>query len=97
MSNTDGNSLRKRNMANSDVYWGNGYIRGRCSVCYETKQHRQTKNPKYFKPYYFRVMEKVDMFRGNDEYLGMICKKCLKDGRLAQVNKFHPNQLKDEL
>lgn len=89
-------SIRDKSYAPRDIYWGNGHVRGRCSVCGDTKQHRQTKNHKYWKPYYFRVFEKVDIFRGNDEYLGMICKQCLSDGKLMLVNKFHPNQLKDE-
>lgn len=84
-------------MVNENIYWGNGKIRGRCSVCYDSKQHRQSKNPKYWKPYYFRVFEKVSWFRGDDEYLGMICKKCISEGLIPQVNKFHPNQLKEEI
>lgn len=80
-----------------DIYTNTGTVRGRCSVCSEQKQHRSKRSPKYWKPYYFRVFQKVSIFRGDDEYLGMICKQCLKDGRILQVNKFHPNQLIDEV
>lgn len=78
------------------IYWDGGHIRGRCSVCFDQKQHRAKPGSKWFKPWYFRVYEKVDIFRGNDEYLGMICKQCIKDGNLKAVNKYHPNQMKDE-
>lgn len=76
-------------------YTENGRIRGRCSVCGDQKQHRSSRQPKYWKPYYFRVFEKVSIFRGEDEYVGMICKQCVKDNRLAEVNKLHPNMLKE--
>lgn len=82
-------------MIASEIYKDNGHVRGRCSVCFDTKQHRQEKNRRYFKPWYFRIYEKVDHFRGNDEYLGMICKQCIKNGNLLAVNKYHPNQAED--
>lgn len=71
----------------SDIYTHNGKVASRCSVCGDTKKYRQTKKPQYFKPYYFPVFEKMDIFRGNDEYLGMICNFCLKSGRISEVNK----------
>ena len=88
-------SIRTENMVSPDIYWDSGHIRGRCSVCYDTKQHRSKRQPKYWKPYYFRVVEKVNWFRGDDEYLGMICKQCIKDGRVAQVNKITTQQIKE--
>lgn len=91
-----GESVREKSYASDNIYWGNGRIRGRCSVCGDSKQHR-AKNPKYWQGYYFRVFERVNWFRGDDEYLGMICKQCVKDGKLRLVNKFHPNQLEDEI
>lgn len=77
-----------------DTYTDNGHVKGRCSVCGDSKQHR-AKNPRWFKAWYYRVFKKMDMWRGNDEYKGMICRACLKDGRIAETNKFHPNQLTD--
>lgn len=77
------------------IYWDNGHIRGRCSVCGDQKQHRSKRNPKYWKPFYVRVFEKIDEFRGNDEYLGMICRGCIEKGNLLAVNKYHPNQAKE--
>lgn len=88
-------SLRTESFVSQDIYWDNGKMRGRCSVCGDSKQYRQAKNPKYFKPYYFRVFEKMDIFRGNDVYRGMICKHCLKEGKVLLANKRHPNQLKE--
>ncbi len=95
-TNNNDESLREKSYAPSNIYWGNGRVRGRCSVCGDTKQHRRSKQPQYFKPWYFRILHKVNWFRGDDEYLGMICKQCIKDGKIALVNKFHPNQLNDE-
>lgn len=89
-------SLRKDSMIDSSIYFDGGHYRGRCSVCYGVKQHRAKPGSKWFKKWYYRVYEKIDDFRGNDEYLGMICRQCIADGRIAQVNKFHPNQLKDK-
>jgi hypothetical protein len=79
-----------------DRYTDNGHVRGRCSVCGDTKQHRQEKNRRHFRAWYYRVFEKLDIFRGNDEYRGMICRKCLKDGRIAETSKSHPNQLEED-
>jgi len=75
----------------SDIYTQNGRVRGKCSVCGDTKTYKQSKRPQYFKPYYFRVLEKVNWFRGDDEYLGMVCKQCIKAGRVSEVNKLHAN------
>lgn len=74
----------------NDVYTENGKVRGRCSVCSGTEVHYQSKSNKYLKPYYFSVFEKQDWFRGNDVYLGKICKDCLDDGRISEVNKQQP-------
>jgi hypothetical protein len=71
----------------NDLYVENGKVRGRCSVCGDTKQYKQSRNPKYFKPYYFAVFEKNDWFRGNDTYRGKVCKACLKAGLIAEANK----------
>jgi hypothetical protein len=79
-----------------DLYANNGSTRGRCSVCGDVKQHRHESKPQYFKKWYHRVFQRLDIFRGNDEYKGMICRKCLHDGRVAETNRFHPNQLKEE-
>lgn len=71
----------------SNIYYNEARVRGKCSICGDQKEYRQTKHPKYLKPWYLRVFEKVDWFRGNDEYLGMICKQCVREGKLVQVNK----------
>lgn len=75
-----------------NIYTQGGRINGRCSVCGETGKHRQKKNPKYFKPYYFEVFEKTSWFRGDDKWLGRICKKCIKEGKVNEATK----QLKDK-
>lgn len=76
----------------NEVYFENGKVRGKCSVCGDDSIHRQAKNPKFFKPYYFKVFEKVSWFRGDDEYRGKICKACIKAGRILEANKtMQPN------
>lgn len=76
-----------------DIYTQNGRVRGKCSVCGDTKTYKQTRQPKYFKPYYFRVFEKVNWFRGDDEYLGVVCKACIKAGDIGKVNKLESERL----
>jgi hypothetical protein len=70
-----------------DIYALNGKIRSVCSVCGTRKVVHQKRKPKYLAPFYFPVYEKVNWFRGDDEYLGIICKDCLKAGRINEVNK----------
>lgn len=48
-----------------------GHIKGECHVCGDNKQYK-SKNPKYYKPYYFKLF-----IKGTDEYLGMYCNPCL--------------------
>jgi hypothetical protein len=79
----------------SDLYTENGKVRGKCSVCGTTEVHKQKRNPKYFKPFYFAVFEKLDWFRGNDQYQGKICKDCLKAGKIAEANKLAPKKVED--
>jgi hypothetical protein len=63
-----------------DIYYENPSIRGRCTVCGDTGPKRQKKNPKYFKPYYYSKFVKTGWSRGDDEYLGKVCKECMKKG-----------------
>lgn len=68
----------------------NGRPRGKCSVCGTTEEHTykgKSTSKTYPKPFYFSVFEKVNWFRGDDEYRGKICKDCLKAGRIAEANK----------
>ena len=71
----------------------NGKVRGKCSVCGTSEVYKQKRNPKFFKPFYFSVFEKHDWFRGNDTYVGRICKDCLKDGKIAET---HKQEVKDD-
>lgn len=71
----------------SELYTQNGRVRGKCSVCGTEEVHKQNRNPKYFKPFYFSVFEKVSWFRGDDEYRGRICKDCLKSGFISKAHK----------
>lgn len=74
----------------SDFYEQGGKPRGKCSVCGTTETHAQKRNPKFLAPFYFSVFEKMDWFRGNDEYRGKICKNCLKAGRIEESKKVTP-------
>ena len=84
-------------MGNSigEIYYQGGKARGKCSVCGTEETHTYTqrgkKNGKKFpKPFYFEVFEKVNWFRGDDEWLGRVCKNCIKAGRMAEATKQEP-------
>lgn len=63
----------------SEIYIQGGKVLSKCSRCGDTSKHYQKKNTTRTKPYYFSMFEKVNWFRGDDVYLGMICKKCWAD------------------
>jgi hypothetical protein len=88
----------------SDRYSEGGRVRGKCSVCGTEEVHTYVgkgkhKSKHFLKPFYFRVFDKVNWFRGDDEYAGTICKDCLKAGKINQAHKQTPPQptpLKDK-
>lgn len=76
----------------SNLYAENPKVHGRCSVCGATGLHTHKgkgrhKNKDYPTPFYSSVFEKVNWFRGDDEYVGKICRDCLKAGRISEANK----------
>ena len=67
-------------------------VKSICKVCGDNKVHhvagkggkkRQEKN--YPIPYYFKAFEKTGWFRGDDEYLGRICRACINAGKVEQL------------
>ena len=80
----------------SDLYAEpSGKPRGKCSVCDTDETHTysgKSTNRVYLKPFYFSVFEKQNWFRGDDEYMGKICKDCLKAGRISEVHKQNPKE-----
>lgn len=52
----------------------------------DRRRKQRGQGPKqYPTPFYFKAFLKVGWFRGDDEYLGRICKNCIKQGRLDEM------------
>lgn len=77
--------MDKKNMKITDIYFEQPKMRSVCKVCGDNTEHRQKKNPKYLVPYYFKAFVKEGWFRGDDTYLGRICKKCIREGREQEL------------
>lgn len=69
-----------------EIYTEQPSQKGKCKVCGDFQVYRyEHKGKIYSKPYYFRAFLKDSWFRGDDQYLGKICKKCIKEGREEEM------------
>ncbi len=64
----------------------------KCSLCGDTTTYfhqgkGKKKSSSFQTPFYFKAFQKVSWFRGDDEYLGRICKTCLEAGKLKEMAK----------
>lgn len=63
-----------------------------CKLCGDTQAYwysgkGKNKNKMYPLPYYYRVFDSDGAGRGDDTYFGIICKQCIKDGRLGEMSQ----------
>lgn len=67
----------------SKVYYEQPKVKSECWWCGDTKVHThkgkgKQKGKVFPTPFYYKAFRKTGWFRGDDEYLGRICKKCIK-------------------
>lgn len=64
-----------------DYYIENGKSKGKCQDCDKEGVEMSAPNKKgksYPQNRFYRMFRKTGWFRGDDEYLGKICKDCFK-------------------
>ena len=67
----------------SKIYYEQPKVRSKCKFCGDESVHTHEgkgkhKNKTFETPFYYKMFEKVGWSRADDEYLGRICKNCIK-------------------
>jgi hypothetical protein len=78
----------------NNLYIDGSKIGGICKYCGDSKIYTyhgkgKRKNTVYKMPYYFKLWRKTSWFRGDDEYIGIICKKC--SSNLETIKEYEKN------
>jgi hypothetical protein len=71
-----------------DRYAEQPEVRSKCKLCGDSEvyTHLSKRTGKtHGIQHYLKAFEKVNVFRGDDVYLGRICRNCLKAGRLGEM------------
>lgn len=76
-----------------EIYTEAPKVASKCKLCGNTEIYyheghggKRKGKKKYPTPFYFKAFYVSSWFRGDDDYLGRICKTCIKQGRLEEID-----------